>query len=497
MVHRVFDSIRLSWRCHSFVALLACAALPAPVQAQVTVSLSAPGTQLTDDTTIRGGSYAGVNYSSSPELITKASSDVSHVRRVLLKFDTANTIPAGAPVTSATLSLTLKSAGTTTSRPIGVYRVNKSFLERSSNWHNYRDWTNWSTAGGDVAERWSTINVGRTAGTRVTFDVTSLLRQTIAGAFGSRWTRIALIDIGSSDNESLRVFHSANVADANLRPKLVVTYGTSTSTSTPTTSTPTTSTTTSTSTLKVMQYNTHHGVGTDGRYSLDRIATVIANQRPDVVSLNEVMYNSSYGGGENQTETYKRLLQLKTGQTWYCVYARMDGNWTSTSWSVGNALCSRYPFRTTTKYGLSTGQHSLAHGTIVVNGRTINLFSTHVSWSNASWRTTETRQVKSIAATWSENRIVMGDFNTWPNTTDYQIMASAYSDTWAEGLRAGIASSPSGSTGSTKGTSRFDYIYRSFGATALSVSRIIVPNTSVNGVKPSDHDPVVATFTVR
>jgi endonuclease/exonuclease/phosphatase family metal-dependent hydrolase len=490
MAHRVFDSIRLSWLRHAFVALVACAALPALVHAQVTVTLSAPGTQLTDDATIRGGTYASANYSNDPELITKTSSDASSLRRVLLKFDTANTIPAGAPVTSATLYLTLKSAGAASSRPISVYRVGKSFLERSSTWYNYRDWSRWTSAGGDFPDKWTTINVGRTAGTRVTFDVTSLVQKTVAGAFGSRWTRVALIDTGSPDNESMRVFHSSEASYDSLRPKLVVTYGKSTTSTS-------TSTTSSTSTLKVMQYNTHHGVGTDGRYNLDRIATVIANQRPDVVSLNEVMYNSSYGNGENQTETYKRLLQQKTGQTWYCIYARMDGNWSSTAWSTGNALCSRYAFRTTTKYALSTGAHSVAHGTIVVNGRTINLFSTHVSWSNSSWRTTETRQVKSIASTWSENRIVMGDFNTWPWTTDYQIMASAYYDSWAEGLKAGIASSPSGSVGSTKGTSRFDYIYRSFGASALVLTKVTVPNTSSGGAKPSDHDPVVATFTVK
>ena len=496
MVHRVFDSIRLSWLRHSFVALVACAALPALVNAQVTVSLSAPGTQLTDDTTIRGGAYASASYASDPELITKTSSDASNVRRVLLKFDTANTIPAGAPVTSATLYLTLKSAGSASSRPISVYRVGKSFLERSSTWYTYRDSSRWSSAGGDFAEKWTTINVGRTAGTRVTFDVTSLVQKTVAGAFGSRWTRMALIDTGSSDNNSMRVFYSSAAHDT-VRPKLVVTYGSSTTSTTTSPTTSVTSGTTSTSTLKVLQYNTHHGVGTDGKYNLARIATVIANQRPDVVSLNEVMYNSSYGNGENQTETYRRLLQQKTGQTWYCIYARMDGKWSSTSWAVGNALCSRYRFTTTTKYALSTGAHSVAHGTIVVNGRTINLFSTHVSWSNTSWRTTETRQVKSIASTWSENRIVMGDFNTWPNTTDYQIMASAYSDSWVQGWKAGIAWSPSGSAGYTKGGSRFDYVYRSFGASALRLTRIIVPNTSSGGVKPSDHDPVVATFTVK
>jgi endonuclease/exonuclease/phosphatase family metal-dependent hydrolase len=294
--------------------------------------------------------------------------------------------------------------------------------------------------------------------------------------------------VGGADTESGRTFHSSRAGTASVRPKLVVTYGSATSLP---------ATTTSGSTLKVMTYNTHHGVGTDGRYNLDRIATVIANQRPDVVSLNEVMVNSSYGNGENQPATYRSLLQQKTGRTWYYVYARMDGDWSSTSWSVGNVLLSRFPFSTTTKHELSTGAHSVAHGTIVVNGRTINLFSTHVSWDNASWRTTETRGVKSWASTWSENRIVMGDFNTWPGTSDYQIMASAYADSWAAGVKAGIASSPSGSTGSTRGSSRFDYIYRSFGASALVLTRILVPNTSSGGVKPSDHDPVVATFTVR
>jgi endonuclease/exonuclease/phosphatase family metal-dependent hydrolase len=451
--------------------------IPALAAAQTTVTLSAPGSQLTD----------GVNYSTDSTLVTKASTDGNYRRRVLLKFDTANTIPAGANVSKATLTLTLKSAGATSTRPIGVYRVTKSFLKSSATWMDYRSGRAWSNWGGDLAERWALVNVGRTAGSTVTFDVTSLVQQTVKGAFNTRYTRIALVDTGAADAESIRVFHASRSSTTSARPKLVVTYGSSSLSNS----------TSGSGTLKVMTYNTHHGVGTDGKYNLSRIATVIANQRPDVVSLNEVMYNSSYGNGENQAATYKSLLQQKTGQTWYYVYARMDGNWNSTSWAIGNVLLSRYPFTTTTKYCLSTGAHSVAQGTIVVGGRTINLFSTHVSWDNTAWRTTETKGVKSWASTWSENRIVMGDFNTWPWTSDYQIMASAYSDSWAEGVKAGIASSPSGSTGSTKGTSRFDYIYRSFGATGLALKQIVVPNTSVSGVKPSDHDPVVATFTIK
>jgi len=457
--------------------------------AQTTVTLDAPGSELTDDVTIRGGGYAGVNYSSDDSLVTKASSNISDVRRTLMKFDTSHYIPAGAQVSKATLTLTLKSAAAASSRPIGVYRVTKSFLKASANWLDYRTGADWSNAGGDLAEKWTGSYVGSSAGSKVTFDLTSFVQKTVSGGFGSRYTRFALVDVGTADTESMRVFYSSRAGTASVRPKLVVTYGSTTSLSSTPTPTPTS---TSISTLKVMTFNTHHGVGTDGRYDLNRIATVIANQHPDVVSLNEVMYNSSYGSGENQAATYKSLLQQKTGQTWYSVYARMDGDWSSTSWAVGNLLLSRFPLSSTSKYALSYDRSS-SRGTIVVNGRTVNLFSTHVDYANGSYRTTQTNQVKNWASSWAENRIIMGDFNTSPGSSDYSIMANYYYDSWAEAVKKGAYSSSSGTAGYTHGGSRFDYIYKSKGASALTLTKAWVVNSS----GASDHDPLVATFTVQ
>ena len=473
--------IRLSNRL--FAVLLCLMLAPAIAAAQTTITLAAPGTELTDDVTIRGGGYGGVNFSTDDSLVTKTSADASNVRRILMKFDTANTIPAGATVVSAKLSLTLKSADSALSRPITVYRVTKAFLKDGATWLDYRTATDWSSVGGDFAEKWATVVVGRSTGTTVTFDVTGLVQQTVAGRFGSRYTRLALTDSGAADNGSMRVFHSSRAATASVRPKLIVTYGSATAAPDPPAS--------GTTTLTMMTYNTHHGVGTDGRYDLDRIATVIANQRPDVVSLNEVMYNSSYGNGENQPATYKSLLEQKTGQTWYYVYARMDGNWNSTSWAVGNMLLSRYPFSSTSRYALYNNS-TVAGGTIVVNGRTINAFSTHVSYTSATDRETQTNQVKNWAASWAENRIVMGDFNTSPGTSHYSIMATPYFDAWAEAVKSGTYSSPSGTTGSTRGGSRFDYIYQSRGATGLKLSKAWVVSSSA-----SDHLPLVASFTLQ
>ena len=149
-------------RCHrrpqltlgaALPVFLAFICMPAVAAAQTTVTLSAPGSQLTDDVTIRGGGYAGVNYSTDDTLATKASSEGSNRRRTLLKFDTANTIPAGANVSKATLTLTLKSAGATSTRPIGVYRVTRSFLKGAATWMDYRSGRSWSNWGGDTALR--------------------------------------------------------------------------------------------------------------------------------------------------------------------------------------------------------------------------------------------------------------------------------------------------------------------------------------------------------
>ena len=103
----------------------------------------------------------------------------------------------------------------------------------------------------------------------------------------------------------------------------------------------------------------------------------------------------------------------------------MDGDWSSTNWAVGNVLLSRFPFSTTTRHALTADQ-SVAQGTIVVHGRTVNLFSTHVDYDSASNRATQISQIKSWASSWAENRIIMGDFNSNPGSSDYNTMNSPY-----------------------------------------------------------------------
>jgi endonuclease/exonuclease/phosphatase family metal-dependent hydrolase len=451
----------------------------ATVSAQTTVTLSTPGTQINADLSIQGGSAAYTDFSSSDALCSKVSS-AAYTRRIFLKFDTQDFVPANATIQSAKLYLTLKAAESSENRPLTAFYVTKSFVTQETNWYYYRAGQAWSSAGGDLGQSFGTTYVNNAVGSSYAFDITNLVQRTVNGEFGSRYTRVALIDTGGATSGNYREFWSTRAANTSVRPRLVITYGSGTTT--------TTSTSSSTgTTLRVMQWNIHKTKGSDGVCNPDRIANTIVAQRPDVVSLNEVnFFSGECAWTFDMGEKLRSLVQSKTGMTWYAQNVNPNG--------VGNVLLSRFAPTQSNSYILDYGR-GVAHIAITVNGRTVHLFSTHVEYDNASWRPIQIREAVNWVSGFSDPRIVMGDFNTWPNTSDYYIIATPLQDSWAAAASSGTATSYNG-TGATHGTSRFDYVFTSRVST-LWLNNVNVPNTQVNGVWPSDHDPVVALFTVK
>ena len=465
------------------VALIAIFGIATSASAQTTVTLSTPGTQVNADVTIQGGSSASVNFGNDDSIATKLSSE-SYTRRILLKFDTQNFIPANAVIQRAELRLVLKKAENSENRPLTAYYVTKSFGNNDASWYYYRSGQRWAKAGGDYGATYGTTYVGNAVGATYKFDLTSLVQKTVNGDYGSRYTRVALIDTGAYTDGNYRGFHSTRATNSALRPRLVITYGGAEAPQEPPTPVPPPTTGIE---LRVMQWNIHKTKGSDGACNPDRIANGIVAQNPHVVSINEVNFFSGVCAWTfDMGERIRSLLQSKTGVTWYRQNVNPDG--------VGNVLLSRIRPVSSGSTNLSYNR-GVAQMTIVVNGRNVNLFSTHVDYANASYRTIQTNQTASWTATFGEPRIIMGDFNTWPNTSDYNIMASRYQDAWAAALSAGTAWAFNG-TGVTTGSSRFDYVYYSR-LSALSLKSVKVPDTRVNGVWPSDHHPVVAVFTVR
>lgn len=254
-----------------------------------------------------------------------------------------------------------------------------------------------------------------------------------------------------------------------------------------------TSSTSSGTLLKVMSWNTHHGIGTDGKYSLGRFVTWIVRSGANVVVLNEVeRYIGSYGN-EDQAARYAALLRSATGKTWYYNFAHRTGR----STGQGNLILSTFRLEDTDDHLLSYDR-SVARVQILVNGIRVNVFGTHLDAESSSRRATQMNQLKSYASSFSQQWIYGGDFNAWPGATEIKIMTSSNYDAWAVAVANNTDIAYAGNLAGNTRNSRIDYVFYSKNASRLHLKSTRVFDTrNSSGVSPSDHRPVMATFEVR
>ena len=243
-------------------------------------------------------------------------------------------------------------------------------------------------------------------------------------------------------------------------------------------------------TLKVMDWNTHHGVGSDGVYSLDRFVTWIVRSGAQVVSLNEVEKNNGWGD-EDQPARYAALLKAATGKTWYYTFAQRDGQ----ARGQGNLILSVFPFEATGAKTLSYSR-SVARAQIVVNDVRVNVFSTHLDADSAGRRIVQMAELKDWVSDYPQQHIVAGDFNAWPGAGEISNMVSWAYDAWVEAKLDGTAVSFDGNAAGNTRNSRIDYVWFSKKSSLKLKAFQVFDTRDGDGDTPSDHRPVMATFNV-
>ena len=503
----IFDGVRTL--AAAVLAASALTAFPATAQAQTTVVLDAPMSEARD-TMVRGGGYARTNFDSE-DLVTRASNNEEFVRRSLLKFDTESRIPENAAIESATLTLTVK-AGNSETRRLSAYRVSQSFDAQAATWNERTSSSSWKTAGGDLGKKYADASVRAAVGSKVTFDVTKLVQEAVNGDFGSRWTRIAVVDDGSASRASWRVYYSSE-ASSSVRPSLTVVFQGSSSAPprpkeedpedppeeapTPPTPLPTPppppSGPDTGSTLRVLHWNLYHGQNSRKQWGFSRQMEVIAKARPDIVSLNEVeKFNSSYGNLDQAAELAEYLTE-KTGTKWYQYMRVASGS----SRGIGNAVLSRFPIVSTSHCQLSDDRNAV-HMSVIVNGRTVNIWSTHLEVESGSYRMREAVTLLACMNNFSEQRLVAGDFNAGSGAREIKLMTAAYTDAWAKAKSEGDSRNYSGNCdGCTRG-SRIDYVFISKAASKLALeSAQVIDTRDSRGTMASDHKPMLTVFSVK
>lgn len=252
--------------------------------------------------------------------------------------------------------------------------------------------------------------------------------------------------------------------------------------------------------LRVMDWNVQGGQGTDGVTDFDRIVSVIRQQNPDVVTLQELHDNRAIGG-ENQ---WQRLLDEFPG--YQAHFARSDDN--AFGGSAGNLILSRYPIqeRLTVllpQYPADTTavRRSLGGVRIDVGGTDVRVYTTHLSAGVGAEATERrARQARAVVDRVSSSAIMRtpalltGDLNVRPGDAIRPWFAApGWLDAWTQ-LNANTGADTVTLPGNGD-DARIDYVYAT---PAFDVTAARTVTTGASDHRPvvvdvAAHDPALAT----
>src|SRR5580693_1681689 len=128
--------------------------------------------------------------------------------------------------------------------------------------------------------------------------------------------------------------------------------------------------------LVAVTYNIHSGIGTDGRFDLQRVAHVIREIRPDILALQEV---GDFRGMTPEAQHPERLARLLE------MHMAFGPNVIVAGRRYGNAILSRLPILSSRNYDLSVGSReprgALRCDLDLGDGRPLHVFCLHLGLS--------------------------------------------------------------------------------------------------------------------
>ena len=237
--------------------------------------------------------------------------------------------------------------------------------------------------------------------------------------------------------------------------------------------------------LRVLSYNIHHGEGVDRKLDLPRIARVIADQKPDLVALQEMDVKTQRTGGVDQPAELARLTGMHVAFGKGIDYQGGE---------YGNAILSRFPIESKSVHPLPASEGEERRNATVVTvrpwegGPEVRFVGTHLNYRDESERVLE---VKAILSALKQGQggslptILAGDLNARPGTAPLKLFAPDWKDAAAD---RGAGDTPEAMTyPAEKPVRRIDYVLLHPAAAWRVVESKVVPEPVA-----SDHRPVLA-----
>jgi len=248
--------------------------------------------------------------------------------------------------------------------------------------------------------------------------------------------------------------------------------------------------------VRLVTFNTHHGVGADGRHDLPRLAKVLAAADADVICLQEVdRHFGDRSEDVDQALLLSRALDMQLA--WGPAIDRPREK--SMRRQYGNALLSRLPILVSDVHPLpGDGEPRSALRTMVeLDGGALWVTTTHLSTRSADERAAQATAIAGLHTETMETGVLVGDFNAEPGAAELAALRERFHDAWElaadrdDRSRWRFWQHDEGHTHPARRPhARIDHVWVSDG---VDVRRAHV----LDGAGASDHLPVVVDLAVR
>jgi endonuclease/exonuclease/phosphatase family metal-dependent hydrolase len=247
--------------------------------------------------------------------------------------------------------------------------------------------------------------------------------------------------------------------------------------------------------LRVMNYNVHTGIGTDGTLDLARTAAVIRDSRADVVGLEEVdVHWDARSDFRDQAADLARLLDMHVFfAPIYDLPPATDG---APRRQYGVAVLSRFPFLRTENHWitrLSTQDPNpvpapapgFAEAIVLARGLPVHVYTTHLDYrADPAVREAQVADTLRILGEdpHGARQVLLGDFNAEHAATELAPLWTKLTDAWT-------SAAPGFTYPADVPAKRIDFATMSAGIQARGAA--------VVDTLASDHRPVVADLALR
>jgi endonuclease/exonuclease/phosphatase family metal-dependent hydrolase len=240
---------------------------------------------------------------------------------------------------------------------------------------------------------------------------------------------------------------------------------------------------------RILTYNVHRCLGTDGRLSPERIADVIAAYEPDVVALQELDVGRLRSGGVDQAHAIARALGM---------HVHFHASLRVLEEQYGNAILTHRPSQLVKAEALpgwarrpSLEPRGALWASVQLGGTELQVINTHLGLR----RHERLAQIDTLLGPhWlghqacREPVIVLGDFNATPRGRVYRRLTAHLCDAQAEAHLP----KPKATFPSRLPMLRIDHVFVSRSIRVLRVETVRTPLARI----ASDHLPLLVEFQI-